>query len=466
MTLVQRRLAEGTALDTSYLFSGGHGQGKTTFGRILARAALCLQLDRANPEPCNECDNCLAVLNEQPGAFQELDAASNGTVEVIRGIVDDLPFTVLGSTRRVYLFDEAQRMGTGAQDVLLKPLEERRMVGIFCTTEPAKIKGTIRSRCEEYAIRRVPRDALYARMRYVLDAEGAEYEEDAVLTVIDHAGGHVRDILKHLEMLAQLGKIDLDMVREHLSLQLVTTYYDILLSLGDMPRALDLVEKAAEQAPPEVIAAGLAEAAMNSYRQAHKMIADCAFLDRPKGEQVYALFGLTTLRLAEFFLARPQPTRSSLLCDVLALGGGIPSGVPAPVQVVAVPQAPQAVLPAPVAAPVPSPPPVPSPAPVAPVVVAPPAPAPAPPPPPPAARPAPSRPQPRAQGPDVRADGVGPLGQDDLAQTEYDHKVIPQVLPRGAAVPPQVFRFGPAEDTEVLSPAAWQAAFAQFWRNR
>jgi hypothetical protein len=61
---------------------------------------------------------------------------------------------------------------------------------------------------------------------------------------------------------------------------------------------------------------------------------------------------------------------------------------------------------------------------------------------------------------------VGPLGQDDLALTEFDHKVISQVLPRGATAPPQALRFGPAEDTEVLSPAAWQAAFAQFWRNR
>ena len=60
--LLKVRLSKGTALDTNYIFSGGFGQGKTTIARILARALLCLNLDKANPEPCNECDNCTGIL--------------------------------------------------------------------------------------------------------------------------------------------------------------------------------------------------------------------------------------------------------------------------------------------------------------------------------------------------------------------------------------------------------------------
>lgn len=444
---MKRRLADGSALDTSYLFSGGHGQGKTTLGRILARAALCERLNKADPEPCNECDNCQAILLESPGAFVEMDAASGGTADMIRGIVEELPFAVVGAPKRIYLFDEAHRMSVAGQDILLKPIEERDMVAIFCTTEPSKIRGAIKSRCEEYTIRKVTRDDLLAQMRKVLQAEGVAYEDDAVLTVIDHSGGHVRDILRSLEMVAQTGKIDLEAVREHLDLGMVTVYYDILLALGDGARALDLVEQAAERVSAESIAAGLAEAAMNSYRLAHKMFADFVYVDRARGEQVYARFGLGTLKLAEFFLARHHPTKVTLLCEVLSLGGGVPAPMPAialPPPVVAAPPPPPAAAPVAVAA--------------APVAA---------PPPPAAPKAEPPKPAPQASGPDVRPDGIGPKGQDNLALTELDHKAIPVEKPRGPGHKAQVVNYGKAsDDTEVLHPAAFQREFAEFWRRR
>ena len=47
----------------AYIFSGLRGIGKTTIARILARAVNC-----ENPidgEPCNQCKNCLAILNDE-----------------------------------------------------------------------------------------------------------------------------------------------------------------------------------------------------------------------------------------------------------------------------------------------------------------------------------------------------------------------------------------------------------------
>jgi len=164
--VLQSRLRQGTALDTSYIFSGGHGQGKTSLARILARALICQDLQDA--EPCNQCDNCKAILNESSPAFVEMDAASRGTVDNMRGIVDNLAFIVVGAPIRIYLFDEAHRMSKDAQDVLLKPLEDKRMIGIFCTTEPEKLREAIKSRCETHPIRRVLRDEVLGRMRHVL----------------------------------------------------------------------------------------------------------------------------------------------------------------------------------------------------------------------------------------------------------------------------------------------------------
>lgn len=318
--LLKSRLRNGTAFDTNYIFAGGHGTGKTTLARIHARAMLCLALDKNDPEPCNECDNCQIAILEQPGAFVERDAASQGTIQHIRALVDDLPFAVFNAPKRIYLFDEAHRMGDGAQDVLLKPLEEKRMVGMFCTTEPKNIRGPIRSRCEDYTIRKVAREEVLLRMRLVLETEGVKFEEDAVLIVIDYCAGHVRDVLNKLEMIAQMGDVTVGTVREYLSLSVVSTYYEILLSLSDTKRALALVEQACEQVSPEDVAAGISEAAMNSYRIANGMLADFVYADRELGKRVYTMYQNHVIRFADWFQRFKYTTRIALLRDVLVFG--------------------------------------------------------------------------------------------------------------------------------------------------
>lgn len=334
--------------------ANGFMNHNTTLARVHARAMLCQQIDLSDPEPCNECDNCRAILDDNSMAFVELDAASRGTIDSIRAIVDDLPFAVYGAAKRLYLFDEAHRMGQGAQDVLLKPLEEKRLVGLFCTTEPEKIRGTIRSRCETYTIRKVTRDQILGRMNKILDAEGVPHDDEAVLTVIDASGGHIRDILNRLEMIAQTGMVNLETVRDHLHLQVHALYYKVLLSLGQPRDAVALVDQICEQVSPDEARAGLAEAAMNSYRLANGMLPEFAMVDRALGQQVYDLFGDKTVALADFFLRNRFVTQVGILTDVLSLTAGVPqktaqASVAPPVVVAAA--APPAAAAAPPAAP-------------------------------------------------------------------------------------------------------------------
>lgn len=451
--LLKARLAKGTALDVSYIFAGGHGQGKTTLARIHARAMLCQNLDKADPEPCNECDNCRDVLNGQPGAYVEQDAASGGTIENIRAIVDDLPFAVFNAAKRVYVFDEAHRMSRDAQDVLLKPLEEKKMVGVFCTTEPEKIRGPIRSRCEEYAIRKITREDVLERMNRILDAEGVEHEDDGVLTVIDYSGGHVRDVVNRLEMIAQMGRVNLDNVREYLHLSVVSTYYEVLLALGTPKRAIELVEGLCERVSPEDVSAGLAEAAMNTFRLRHGMFADFVYVDKSLGQRVYDAYGDNVVRLAEHFLRQRYASKVSLLCDVLRLSGGIPttSGpVAAPVLVVAAPLPAAPVTPPPAPAAVAAPPPAPAPAPV-------PAPIPA------------SKPSPNGKGV-VRTDGIGSLGSGDIAAlTDFDHQAVARQKPRGRDHAPLALNFAGVEEADghqILTPEQWRREFELTWPGR
>ena len=180
-----------------------------------------------------------------------------------------------------------------------------------------KIRGAIRSRCEEYTIRKITRDDILKRMRLVLEAEKVEFQDDAVLIVIDHAAGHVRDVLNGLEMISQLGPVTVENVREYLHLSVVTLYYQILLNLHNPMKAIELVDLACEEAGPEDVAAGIAEAAMNSYRMANGMFADFSYIDKTLAEQVYAKYRQHVVRFAGWFLGSRYTTKLSLTRDVV-----------------------------------------------------------------------------------------------------------------------------------------------------
>lgn len=490
--VLKARLKNGTALDTNYIFSGGSGQGKTTLARIFARALLCQQLDKNNPEPCNKCDNCTSILNDSSRAFVEQDAASQGNIEQVRKIVEDLPFAVFGASKRIYLFDECHRMSKDAQDVLLKPLEERKLLGMFCTTEPEKVRGAIRSRCEEYHIRKVTRDDVLARMKMILAAEGVEHDDEAVLIVIDFCGGHVRDVVNRLEMISQMGAITVESVREYLNLSVVSTYYEVLLRIpGDTKGALALIDKACERVTPEEIASGLAESAMNSFRLANGMNADFTFADKALSQQVSNLYGPQLIRVAEYFLRSRYVTQVGLICDLVSLAQQLGSGQP-----IAAPRAaprasfqplptqpPTQVAQAPVVVYASSEPLVqPEPVVESPVqpVVDPPAhslgvtPAQAetvadPPPSPSAASTPPVLPleSVKLDESGLRSDGVGNLGSSDKrAQTELDVHVVPLELPGSQKKSVEInFNNRSKDGRDILPPSVWRREFQELLRR-
>lgn len=325
--LLKARLRNGTAFDTSYIFAGAWGRGKTTLSRIHARAMLCLDLNKDDPEPCNKCGNCTTILEEQPGPFVERDAASYGTVEHVRKIVEELPYVLENAPKRIYLFDESHRMSIAAQDVLLKPIEDKKMIGMFCTTEAEKIRGAIRSRCEEYTIRKVTREEVLKRMQMILESEKVEFQDEAVYIVIDHSGGHVRDVINKLEMISQLGPVTIDNVRSYLHLSVVKLYYNILLNLGDPGRAIELIDQTCEQVTAEEVAVGIAEAAMNTYRVANGLYADSSFVDKELVTKVYAKYGAEVVKFAHWFLESKRVTKLSLVKDIVILSQ-TPGNVP------------------------------------------------------------------------------------------------------------------------------------------
>lgn len=147
------------------MISGGYGTGKTTLARLTARAMLCG--GREGVEPCGGCDSCRAMDTDSHPAYTEIDSASHGLVDDIRGVKEDASYRVVGGAMRIVVYDESHMISGAGQDALLQILEEGRegVMFMFCTTDPEKMKPTIRSRCVDLNLKLLKADEIFKSLQ-------------------------------------------------------------------------------------------------------------------------------------------------------------------------------------------------------------------------------------------------------------------------------------------------------------
>lgn len=218
-----------TLHDQSMLLGGPKGCGKTTLARIIARAIHCVA--PVAGEPCNSCDPCKTIPASFPGV-EELDAASQGTVDRIRSMVADAEYATPDGKPPVYIIDEAQRLTPSAQDALLKAVEERDLVIIMCTTEPSKIKVPIRSRVEEYPVSPPTLEDLEARLGLICSTEEIQADPEALSVISKMTDLCPRAAILALSTMAACGPVDAQSVRSHFRFG----------SYGDVVKVLNLVD--------------------------------------------------------------------------------------------------------------------------------------------------------------------------------------------------------------------------------
>jgi len=185
----------------AYLFCGPRGTGKTSTGRILAKAVNCLTNGKG--EPCNTCPMCQAITEGRALDVIEIDAASNTGVDDIRSLREKVNYAPNQARYKVYIIDEVHMLSTSASNALLKTLEEPppHVIFVLATTEAHKIPPTILSRCQRFDFRRLSQADIVSKLTHICSTEGIHIEPEALRLIAKSATGSLRDAENLLEQL-------------------------------------------------------------------------------------------------------------------------------------------------------------------------------------------------------------------------------------------------------------------------
>jgi DNA polymerase-3 subunit gamma/tau len=185
----------------AYLFTGARGTGKTSTARIFAKALNAPEGPTANPD--NSSDICQAIDAGEDIDVLEIDGASNRGIDEIRQLRAGVGVRPSRARFKIYIIDEVHMLTTAAFNALLKTLEEppEHVKFIFCTTDPEKIPITVLSRCQRFDFAPVHVDQIAGRLREIVDAEGAEADDDALRLLARRAAGSMRDSQSLLEQM-------------------------------------------------------------------------------------------------------------------------------------------------------------------------------------------------------------------------------------------------------------------------
>lgn len=168
-----------------FLFSGPSGCGKTTLARIVAYE-----------------------YGVEDNSVMEIDAASRTGIDDMRQLQEIVQYRPFGdSGKRAIILDECHALSKSAFDSLLKSLEDppKHIVWFFCTTNPAKVPTTLKTRCTKIELKSVSDKDLVELLAFVMQEEKINIPTDVQDLIVKESKGSPRELLS-LTVVARTAK--------------------------------------------------------------------------------------------------------------------------------------------------------------------------------------------------------------------------------------------------------------------
>jgi len=326
---------EQKRLHHAYLFTGTRGVGKTTLARILAKALNCETGITATP--CGVCSACTEIDSGRFVDLIEIDAATNTGIDNMRELQDNAVYAPTRGRFKVFVIDEVHMLSKQAFNSMLKTFEEppEHIKFILATTDPQKIPVTVLSRCLQFNLKQMPREAIYDHLGYILKQENTVSDPAALRQIARAAQGSMRDALSLLDQAiayaggkvtegavrAMLGAIDQDYLfklldglaqqdikamlavageMESRSLSFDSALQDLATLLHQIALAQSAPEALGPDLPERERILGLAQQFDAEELQLHYQIALHGRRDLPLAPDEYAGFSMSLMRMLAF----------------------------------------------------------------------------------------------------------------------------------------------------------------------
>jgi len=169
-----------------FLFHGPSGCGKTTLARIMASAYGC-DMDKD---------------------YQEFDIGDARGIDDARSIKQNIHYSPIGGPVKVYVLDECQASNQFFQEALLKVLEEppKHVVFILCTTDPGKLKATVKRRCHDFQVQPLTNQEMDGFIKMTLTREGLDgYPQEIITEIVKASQGSPGIAMKILDQVIDMG---------------------------------------------------------------------------------------------------------------------------------------------------------------------------------------------------------------------------------------------------------------------
>ena len=171
------------SISHAYILAGDKGIGKSKIAREFAMELICEKNTGGG-----ECPACRQFLADAYPDFFYMDAEGKESIGIDRireNIVNDVSIRLYHGKVKIYIIDEADKMTVGAQNALLKTIEEppEYVVILLLVRNMSLLLETIRSRCIKLLLSAVSND----RIKRWLVEKGTS--EDLATVVASYSNG-------------------------------------------------------------------------------------------------------------------------------------------------------------------------------------------------------------------------------------------------------------------------------------